>query len=198
MGVMMKLVNVIYFVLISFILMSAQTLSYDVKALGMKVGSMKITRTLSGSNILYQIESTNHVSYLFGEIDVKHSSSASFLNGVLQKSNSKTDKNGKLESSCETVLSGSVYKIKTHQTIAVYSSPIRYSIFSMYYNEPKGLKEIFSEEYGKMVPISEVKPHRFMVSFPDGKKYHYDFENGVISDVEVPSAVGTVHMRLKK
>lgn len=177
---------------------NAQTYTYETRALGIHAGDMQITRKVHGNLEYYTINSKNSVNYLLGKIDVDHKTSVTYKDGVLQESFLRTDKNGEVDQFCSVSYDGHTYKIQTEKEKLSYSKPITASVVTLYFKEPIGLTEIFSEVFGKMVPLTEVKPHKYSIKLPDGKKNTYTYENGIVVEVEVPSPVGTAHIRLKK
>lgn len=177
---------------------NAQTYTYETRALGIHAGDMQITRKVNGNLEYYTINSKNSVNYVLGKIDVDHKTSVTYKDGVLQESFLRTDKNGEVDQFCSVSFDGHIYKIQTEKEKLSYSKPITASVVTLYFKEPIGLTEIFSEVFGKMVPLTEVKPHKYSIKLPDGKKNTYTYENGIVVEVEVPSPVGTAHIRLKK
>ncbi|MCX7743309.1 MAG: hypothetical protein N2167_01965 [Flavobacteriales bacterium] len=177
---------------------NAQTYTYETRALGIHAGDMQITRKVIGNLEYYSITSKNSVNYVLGKIDVDHKTSVTYKDGVLQESFLRTDKNGEVDQFCSVSYDGNTYKIQTEKEKLSYSKPITASVVTLYFKEPLGLTEIFSEVFGKMVPLSEIKPHTYSIKLPDGKKNTYKYEKGIVVEVEVPSPVGTAHIRLKK
>lgn len=176
----------------------AQTYEYETRALGIHAGDMQITRKVNGNLEYYSITSKNSVNYVLGKIDVDHKTSVTYKDGILQESFLRTDKNGEVDKFCSVSYDGQTYKIQTEKEKLSLSRPVTASVVTLYFKEPVGLTEIFSEVFGKMVPVTEVKPHKYSIKLPDGKKNTYTYENGVVVEVEVPSPVGTAHIRLKK
>jgi hypothetical protein len=176
----------------------AQTYVYETRALGIHAGDMEITKRVSGNLEYYTITSKNSINYVLGRIDVEHKTSVIYKDGVLQESFLRTDKNGEVEQFCSVSYDGQTYKIQTEKEKLSLASPITASVVTLYFKEPVGLTEIFSEAFGRMVPVTEIKPHKYSIKLPDGKKNTYTYEKGILVEVEVPSPVGTAHLRLKK
>jgi hypothetical protein len=176
----------------------AQTYVYETRALGIHAGDMQITKKVRGNLEYYSITSKNSVNYVLGKIDVDHKTSVTYKDGVLQESFLRTDKNGEVDQFCSVSYDGQTYKIQTEKEKLTLSRPITASVVTLYFKEPVGLSEIFSEVFGRMVPVTEIKPHKYSINMPDGKKNTYTYENGIVVEVEVPSPVGTAHIRLKK
>ena len=67
----------------------------------------------------------------------------------------------------------------------VWGQPITATVGSLYYTEPEGLTEIFSERHGKFLEIEKESEGRYRLKKPDDRFNTYQYENGVCTKVEV-------------
>ncbi|MCZ2444666.1 MAG: hypothetical protein LC101_12935 [Flavobacteriales bacterium] len=197
-------IPIVHFILLTIgfsmpkIMSYAQTFRYEVSTIGIKAGEVEVSRNISNNVEIYHISSNSSVNYVFGKITVINKTSTTYKDNVMQESFLRTDKNGEVDNFCSASYNGKEYKIQTEKDKFTIAGPIKYSITKMYYQEPIGFTEIFSEVYGKMLPVTIVAPHTYSLKQPDGKANVYRYENGVLVEVTVPSPVGKAHIRLKK
>src|SRR5690606_9006623 len=74
----------LFFVLITLfsLQLQAETLKYQIKAFGIKAGTLEIKHTVVNGVDHYEIESHNEVNYLVGKIKVHHITKSTFINGI--------------------------------------------------------------------------------------------------------------------
>lgn len=190
-------VAIAFFLLIASNL-HAQEFRYEVSSLGIKAGEVQVSRKVNGNVEQYHISSNSSVDYLFGKITVVNTTSTTFKDGVMQSCFLRTDKNGEVDKYCSANYDGKTYQVQTESKKFTINQPVTFSITKMYFKEPIGVTEIFSEVWGELVPVTKTKPNQYSLKQPDGKYHRYTYENGVIVEVEVPSPIGKAHIRLKK
>lgn len=179
--------------------LSGQSFTYIIKAVGIKTGTMTVQKSLANGLTTYNMESDAGVNYLFGKMEVKNTSTTVFKDGKLYSAYSRTDKNGSLEQYCSVKQAASGgYSVQTEKGSSTLSEDITFTMDMLYYVEPVGISRIFFNIWGQFSTISEVSSHKYCVMTPDGKKNHYTYENGKMIEMEVPSAVGQVHVKLSE
>jgi hypothetical protein len=67
----------------------------------------------------------------------------------------------------------------------------------LYYHEPIGKKLIWSDSFGKFLPIRLSGNHRYELILPDGKKNFYTYNYGICSMVETEQFFTKLIFRLK-
>ncbi len=131
-----------------------------------KNSSIAAMRIITMQKLTYDFETT----YKDGIIE-----SASTLNQL--NNNTRTYSNMKwVGDKYEVDVDGKKYDI---------TEPVDYSAVSLYWEEPIGLTQVFSERFGKYLPLKQIKPHFYELTLPDGKITHYTYEDGICTKVEI-------------
>lgn len=175
---------------------NAQTLKYQIKAFGIKAGTLEIKRTTNNGLEQFEIESLNEVNYLVGKIKVHHITRSTFKNGVLQSSYVRNEKNDKVEYYSSVSYDGSNYTIVNEKEKLTHSGAVSYTICHLFNTEPVSYTEVFSERLGIYLPIKKKEEHVYEFKYPDGDKYVYHYENGKMIKADISTKQGKAHMYL--
>lgn len=176
----------------------AQKLIYEIKAIGINAGTLEVSKTSANGLDQYLLESHSSVNYLFGTIKVDHITRSTYKNGILQNSYVRNDKNDKVEYYSSIDFDGSTYTITNDEGKKTYAGEVRYAISHLFFQEPVDKTEIFSERFGQNIPIKNKGNHTYEFTFPNGEKFTYYYENGIIIKSDMPSPIGKAHLYLKK
>lgn len=155
-------------------------LKYDVEIQDKTVGWMTCikTQTADPGIINFNIDSKVQVN-IITNYDIQFRSESSYKKGELLKANYFTKVNGDTQSFSNINWDGSKYvgwDGKTHSDIG--STKITQSIGNLYYKEPAGITQLFSEKYMAFCPVAKTGDY-YIVSFPDGKTTSYKYQNGI-------------------
>jgi hypothetical protein len=90
------------------------------------------------------------------------------------------------------------YKVSRNgKSWVLENHPIDYCIADMYFNEPVGKKQVYSNMYGKNLLIEKNGEGKYRVLTPDDKDSYYTYTNGKLMEVEVSTPIGKVVTRRK-
>jgi len=181
---------------IQIFICSAQTFTYTAKALGINAGTLTVNKKTVNLVDFYQFETHSEVDYLLGKIKVDHITKASYKSGTLQNAYVRNEKNGEVEYYSSTTYDGSRYETTTEKGKKTLNRAVNYSLAMIFFSEPAGKTEIFSERLGEFVPIKKTGDHMYEVTLPDGDKYTYRYTDGKMVQMDVPSPVGRAHFYL--
>jgi len=176
------------------------SLKYDVEIQDKYVGWMtclKNTNPSQPAEINFIIDSKVNVNVIT-EYDIQFKLGSVYKNGSLINSNYFTKVNGDTQSLSSVKWDGTQYwgwdgKKKT----SLGSDKIMQSISNLYYKEPVGLTQLFSEKYLAFCPITKSGEY-YTVSFPDGKSTVYKFQNGICIWAESKQKLYKIVFRLKE
>jgi hypothetical protein len=188
----------IFLLLLAPLPLFSQTLTYDIKAVGVNAGTLVVSKKSSNGTDQYLIESHSSVNYVLGKIKVDHTTRCTYVNGILQSSYVRNEKNGDVEYYSSISYDGSTYHITNDIGKKTWNKPISFAICHIFFNEPKGQTEIFSDRFGQYIPLKKLEDHVYRLDFPDGDKITYYFENGLLVKSDLPSPVGKAHFYLRK
>lgn len=176
----------------------AQSYTYDIKTMGVHAGTMVVTRNKANALEQYSYETHSAVDYLLGKVEVNHITRSSYKDGVLQTAYVRNEKNGEVEYYSSTSYDGSDYCTVTEKGKVRCRRKVALSFAKVFFEEPVGQTEIFSERLGEFVPLKQLEEHTYQVCLPDGDKYTYYFEGGRLVRMDVPSPLGKAHFYLRK
>lgn len=175
-------------------------LKYDVEIQDKNVGWMTCSKnpsTTDPSITNYVIESKVVIN-IVTTYTIQFNSSSSYKYNDLYKANYATKVNGDTQSFSIVNWDGSKYLgwDGTNNNV-ITSEKITQSIGNIYYNEPVGLTQLFSEKYMAMCPIVKVGEY-YTVSFPDGKATIYKYQNGICVWAESKQKLYKIVFRLRE
>jgi hypothetical protein len=175
-------------------------LKYDVEIQDKNVGWMtcrKIPSAVDPSITNYVIDSKVIIN-IVTTYNIQFNSSSSYKNIDLLKANYATKVNGDTQSFSTVNWDGSKYIgwDGTNNKI-ITSEKITQSIGNIYYKEPVGLTQLFSEKYMEICPITHAGDY-YTVTFPDGKTTTYKYQNGICNWAESKQKLYKIVFRLKE
>lgn len=184
-----KLAGIGVIILLIFIRSSAtaQTI-YDVTAAGQVVGTVKVfSSEEKEEEIFRRIEAD--FSFLF--YSGSFLSENHFSKGKLKSSSTEHFSNGKQKE--KTVTTGSSGNPRTMSFVKLPEEKkvpkelpytIENTITDLYYQEPAGVKTVFSERYGQMCQVQSLGDNRYGIRLPNGKVSKYTYVAGRCQEVE--------------
>lgn len=176
--------------------LTAQTIQYKIKAFGINAGTLEIRHKIANGIDQFEIESHNEVNYLVGKIKVHHVTRSTFKNGVLQSSYVRNEKDDEVEYYSSVSFDGSTYTITNEKEKLTHKGPVTYTICNLFGTEPINQSQVFSERWGVYVPLKKKEEHVYEFKYPDGDKYVYYYENGIVTKADISTKQGKAHMYL--
>lgn len=175
----------------------AQKLKYNVKLKNDIVGQMQAERT-TGSKSKIRIDS--HISLqLVLKLELEYFMESVYEKGVLILSQTIQKANGKEHANTTTSKEKEGYKVTTQKSNTVFPrSEIRYNLCRMYFEEPAGIHEVWSDTYGTMLKIRPTGKGRYELALPDGKHNYYTYYKGICTLVETELMIGKVTFQLSR
>lgn len=186
----------LFFTLNSF--SQSQTLHYSIVLKDGPIGTMTATRIIQKDHISYLIESHILIDKLI-KVKIDYSINAEFHNGKLIKSSTIQEGNGRIQVNTSTKWTGNYYSVQTLTgSSKLKEKVIDYNLCSLYFSEPEGRKKIYSDSFGKFIPISMQKNNQYKLQLPEGKENIYDYNYGICSIVEMEQLFSKVRFVLVK
>ena len=148
-------------------------------------GNIRLSEHDEGNTHRIKIESRVRTRFLF-DITVTTIEEAFFREGLLiysryyQKVNSSEKNDWRMNwTDGSYQFSGGQDGHKLPQT------PIRYTILSLYCEEPVNIRQVFSNNFKQYVPVTPVAKNRYRVDLPNGNCNYYFYQRGKLARVEV-------------
>jgi len=175
--------------------LGAQTKSYTLKALGIKIGQLEAYHLKKSNFDFYATHST--VDFITIKADVK--TEAIYEDGVLIRAIVTSKINGEAYSS-KTIWKKDHYDIDCHTRKYNYKDttltrPIRWSAGKMYFEIPKPGVEIYTESYGKLSTLEETKKNTLRMTTPESRQiYYYSGDYSKLEKIEVVNSIKNFDM----
>lgn len=172
----------------------AQSFTYDIFLVGSDVGDMTITRKISGNKKTYTMESRTEVNYIIDSRKDVFRSVIEFENNILVSSKMENKKNDKLNEYTYVTKGNGGYKVQTEKGLSTIAGNIVNAVYDIFFQEPKGGESLFVDRSGKFGSLTKIKDHCYKVIVKGDDDYTYNYENGIMTKMEVPSFLGKVKM----
>lgn len=170
-----------------------QSYTFDIFLVGSDVGDLTVTRKLNGSKKYYSVES--NTSVIFGTRIDKYVCNIEFNNNILISSSAEHKKNGKMiYYTYVNRHSEAGYKVQTEKGLSTIPGNISYSVYDIFYKQPKEGEAIFVERYGKFGNVIKKEDNFYQIEIKGGDTYSYYYEAGSLVKMETPSFLGKVKM----
>lgn len=172
-----------------------QTKFFTLKALGLKIGKLEAAHLKKDNIDIYVAHSM--IDFITVKADVK--TEAIYQNDILIKATVNTIINGQSYVS-RTVWKKDHYDIDCHTRKYNYrdttlTQPIHWSAGRLYFEIPKKGDGVYTETYGKMGILEEVKSNGLKMTTPDSKQiYYYDADYTKLLKIEVINSTKNFEM----
>lgn len=178
-----------------FVQAKAQTKTFTLKAVGIKIGKLEAYHIRNNAFDYYVTHSS--VDFITIKADVK--TEAVYQHGILIRAIVTSKINGEAYSS-KTVWKKDHYDIDCHtrkysHKDTTITRPIRWSAGKMYFEIPKPGVEIYTESYGKLSTLEEVKKNTLKMTTPESRQiYYYSGEYTKLLKIEVVNNIKNFDM----
>lgn len=175
-----------------------QTLSqtYQIKALGSKIGSMNSSRQTIGQDVYYHNNALLEVNLLIKKIRMTAESKTHYRAGQLISSRNEVVVNGEVHSTTTIEWQGNNYRMQVNDSVYTpLTSPVFFSGSVLYYKEPVNIRQAFSESSGLYMDIKPQGGSVYQVVDPRNNRdmIHY-YKNGVQTQISIKHPLLTLHM----
>jgi hypothetical protein len=179
------------------LLNQGQNLHYLIRLDNEQMGDMHASKT-KGSKEKYLMESKIKVEKMI-KVDLFYKIEAIFEKNILLLSNALETANGKEHTNSETIKNKSGYSVKTKkETKTIPHKGISYNLCKLYFEEPIGVNNIWSDTFGEMLTLKPAGEHRYELVLPNGKSSFYSYFKGICTLVETDFMFGKITFTLSK
>ena len=175
----------------------SQTLQYDIFSNETHIGDLKVVKASSKDIVQIEVTSEVHVK-LFIEINLTYKLNCTYKNNKLWYSSVTTFVNGKVHSTSKTEKVGNYYTIVKNGHSSKFMDDIDFSGALLYFEEPKGIKQIFSEFDNIYKPINSIGSHEYQIVNPKNDYLsEYQYQNGILKSTTNHHKLLTFTLKLK-
>jgi hypothetical protein len=174
---------------------AAQTRKYDIILSGDKIGNLTITKTVKGAFTTYKLESRSEAKVLFSTKTNYVLMDVTYKDGKLINSYCKNEVDGTVDNYASISWDGSKYNVTNEKGKLTHSTAVTYSVVSLYFQEPKGMANLFTERIGTVYPLKDLGSGKYEYNIPKGDKIIYMYKNGELVETERKTIIGTVYVK---
>jgi len=174
-------------------------LKYNVEMQDKVVGWMSSTKTISSDNteLKFKIDSKVNVD-IITRVEVNYTLESTFRDNYLHFSRLINIVNSDTQNYTRLQWDGIRYNTwDGKRNKYLDDQKIIYSVGCLYFREPVGLTNLFSEKFLTFCPITKNGEY-YSISFPDGSKTIYKYQNGICVWVETKQRLFKIIFRLKE
>jgi hypothetical protein len=177
----------------------SQTLLYDIYKGDDRIGEIVVEKVIQGSKVHYEANSEASFRLIFMN-DLTTNTAADFINNELSYSMSKITLNDKTREHTITKKEGHFYNYYKHkeENYKKKESPFRISTVTLYYSEPAGVKQVFSENYQQLCDLKVIGTNAYELTLPGGKINQYFYKNGRLVEIKVFRTFVDLSFKLKE
>lgn len=176
----------------------AEMLRYTVMHRDNEVGLLQIERVVSKGETRYRFESNVALTMIM-HIRVYDMMDVTFHGNLLTRAYLYRTLNDKVKVRNLAMWDGSRYKISDRDNaIKTIAHPIHFTTASLYYVEPQQIKQLYSEKFQKMIPVTQDGAARYRLDLPNGNRVYYSYRNGRCSLVEAQTEWADIRFVLKE
>lgn len=168
---------------------------YEVRHNGAAKGEVSVKKSVGGGVTKVRLVSNFNFRMLL-PVTIKTVEEASFYNGILTYSSVNRKINGKQKIKQKLVVKGQTYEWSDEAGKNLPAYPIKQSVLSLYFQEPKDQLQVFSDAHRANIPVREVEKGKYRLDFPNGNTNYYNYADGVCTLVEVNHSMFSIQFIL--
>jgi hypothetical protein len=181
--VVLKILLVTLVGVLQYTAVFCQQLTYTITVKDDVIGKLIAYKNTHGSKTDYTLVSDINVHKVV-DIAVFYKLEASFEKSKLMSSKLIQTTNERQNVNSTTYWNGSNYMVTVDgDKNSIKEKIIDYNLATLYYQEPINRKKIWSDAYGKFLPIRMTKKGSYELSLPDGRKNMYTYYKGICTQV---------------
>lgn len=157
------------------------TLLYDVKVGFIGSGKLRVERIFHGLND-YSLRIEGDVKVPFKKI--QYFTLSRYTESRLTNADVTRTVNGELKDKTSVRLHQKTYHIEKDEQSSKLHDEVKFSVAQLYYREPSGLSQIFSEKFGVFCPLKCKSNNVYELTLPDGIRSEYHYAHGICTYVK--------------
>ena len=123
-----------------------------------------------------------------------------YRDGILARSELRNIVNDKVRADTKIRRSGETYVTTKDQEPVLAIPPVKYSVVNLFFSEPSGIDNVFSENYADYIECSPENSERdngYCIRLPDHTRVFYYYVDGICESFEVKMLIFNVKYSLK-
>ncbi|MEM6348407.1 MAG: DUF6134 family protein [Bacteroidota bacterium] len=176
---------------LSFWILPAQLIVFDVIDDGDTVGLMTVKRSTLGEKTHLESDGIITVSLIW-TFELRNRYYANFEDGKLVNSKVRNSRNDDLTAQADGTLSEERYLNTVDGEKRSVPAGIDYILLSMYFDEPVGRTQAYSERQGVYLPIKALGNHQYELTTYAGRPAIYTYVEGRCEQIQLSHLLGSV------
>ena len=182
--------------LLTFTVVKAERIVFDMSVFGFRFGEMVLTRTMVNDSIeRYTMNAKGKTDFLWMNREEQSSITVEYRNGKLFSSNYEYLNKGTREKWSKIQFDGKKYLVQSHEGRREFTDVPDYSLIKLYFDPNWNRDRVFCEEdcsYSKMIRNAE--KNTLDIHCQDGSRSTYHVSNGRVEAMEINFALATVKL----
>ena len=167
-------------------------LSFKITYHNLQLGYVKAVKHASSATHSYMILGRAEGDFLLKKLVSENCIHSTFENDDLIKSVTFIRRNGKTVNATNTTLLQGKYIISTVKEISqLEQDDIHFTVALLYFHEPVGVDQIYSEAWGKLLPLIRIN-NQYSFTIPDGTTCTFKYRNGALEEVVSDTFIGEI------
>jgi hypothetical protein len=168
--------------------------SLEVTFKNKSIGKVVAIQEKSGSRSVIDVSTITDAKILMMPVHVESEINVQYQDGIMAKGIAFRHANRGDNDIHSTItrLGDLNYKIERNGKTEKFNYDINFSVADLFFREPKGISNIFSNMYAKFLSIKEVNKGKYILVMPDKKSSTYTYDNGKLILVESDTPLGKV------
>lgn len=167
-------------------------LSFRITYHNLHLGYVKALKHASDATNTYTVLGKAESDLFLKKIISENCIHSTFENDELVSAVTFIKRNGKTLNNTSTKLIQGNYIISTvDETSKLQQRDIHFTVALLYFQEPIGIDHIYSEAWGKLLPLSNNNNH-YSFTIPDGTVCTFAYKNGVLEEVTSNTIIGEI------
>lgn len=167
-------------------------LSFKITYHNYHLGYINAVKAVSDATNTYSVLGKAEGDLFFKKIVSENSIYTVFDKNEFVKSTTIVKRNGKILHNTHTTLLKGKYFISSIETAdQLLNQGINYTVALMYFQEPVGVNYVYSETWGKMLPLIANKGN-YTFTIPDGTVCSFEYKDGKLMEVVSKTIIGEI------
>lgn len=171
-----------------------QEIIYHAFRNGNKIGVLTVNQNCEGERCKYLLNNKVTIKFLI-TVDIELQFACLYQKGSLIYADIKELRNGSVRDKSYLCWQKDKYLFsKDTDTTTIQLSQQSYSTTVMYFKEPVGLTEVFSERFGKYLDLKQIDTHTYDLVLPNNSTNTFFYENGECNKIHINHTMGKVEL----
>ena len=181
--------------LFSVTVFGREQVHFDLFLFGNKIGTMTVSKHVSGDTVHYFLESYSKAKVLWMNYEDVTYMKVKYVKAKLHSAYYKEDMNQKLKYLTDLSFDGTQYTVTTKNGTRNIIPDNYPSLLSLYFTEPLHTPKIYFEAQLFATPIEKKAPSHYVFKTKEGNENEYIYRNGKLDELILHTSIATVKMK---